>query len=52
MHFFHHLTFHQLQAYWHQGPYNPTWTSMKTSLKNRLSILLNVFAIIPIRPVT
>ena len=33
-----------------EGPYDPTTvTSMKTSLKNRLPILLNVFAIIPIR---
>ena len=36
-----------------QGPYDPTMaTSVKTSLKNRLCILLDVFAIIPIRPVT
>ena len=34
-------------------PYDPTTAkSMKTSLKNRLCILLDVFAIIPIRPVT
>ena len=36
-----------------QGPYDPTTaTSMKTSLKSRLCILLDVFAIIRIRPVT
>ena len=36
-----------------QGLHDPTKaTSMKTSLKNRLRILLDVFTIIPIRPVT
>ena len=35
------------------GSYDPTTaTSMKTLLKNRLRILLDVFAIIPVRPVT
>ena len=35
------------------GPYDlKTATSMKTSLKNRLGIHLNFFAVIPIRPVT
>ena len=34
-------------------PYDPTKAmSIKTSLKNRLRIILNFFAIIPIRPVT
>ena len=37
----------------YKGPYDPTTaTSMKTSLKNRLHIILNFFAIIPISPVT
>ena len=37
----------------YQAPYDATRvTSMKTSLKNRLRILLNHFMIIPGRPVT
>ena len=36
-----------------EGPYDPTTaTSVKTSLKSRLHILLNFFAIIPFCPVT
>ena len=36
-----------------KGPYDPTTaTSMQTSLKNRLRIILNFLAIIPFRPVT